>query len=197
MVTRRDELINAGRIKETLEYITGDKYILKTGGELIHRDNITWYLHIPAGKPGYISDLYEANGKLVLESTTLYETYKDMEHMYSENKYGQLREKLGDDVDRLQERSVRAKYRMMLPNVVRFFDKVDETLSKVNRDKGVRLLLVNYKGSVSLKHELDARNDSDIESRIENEISAMKEAVDLVVGWQVEERKRGLRMTQV
>jgi hypothetical protein len=196
MVTRRGELVSAGRVKETLEYVTGKEYMLKTRSELVHPNNIAWYLHLPVGKPGYIRHVYEADGKLILESSILYEVYQDMEHTYSEDKYLQLRGKLGDDVGRLQDRDVRAKYSRVVPQVVRFFDKIDEILSKVNLKQGVRLSLVNYNGTITLRREIDIPDAGD-DSAIKSEIRALKEAVGIVADWQAEERKKSLHVAQV
>ena len=111
-----------GASKETLEHVTGKEYTLKTRSELVHPENITWYLHLPVGKPGYIRHVYEADGKLALESSTLYEVYRDMEHTYSEDKYLRLRVVLGGDVGGLLATGdVRAKYSTMIPHVVHFF----------------------------------------------------------------------------
>ena len=196
MVTRRGELIDVGRVKETLEHVTGKEYTLKTRSELVHPENITWYLHLPVGKPGYIRHVYEADGKLVLESSTLYEVYRDMEHTYSEDKYLRLREKLGGDVGGLQDRDVRAKYSTMIPHVVHFFDKIDEILSRVNREQRVGLSLLNSDGAITLRRELDIRDASD-DSVVKREIRAMKEVVGLVADWQAEERKKSLHVAQV
>jgi hypothetical protein len=195
MVTRRGELIGAGRVKEILEHVTGKEYTLKTRGELMHPDNIAWYLHLPVGKPGYIRRVYEADGKVVLESSTLYEVYQDMEHAYSEDKYLQLREKLGSDVGRLQNREVRAKYSRMMPQVVRFFDKIDEILSKVSKERGVHLSLLNSDGAITLSREIGIRDVGD-DSAIKSEIRAMNEAVGLVADWQAEEQRKNLRLVQ-
>src|SRR2546430_845109 len=129
MVTQRSQLIDAASIKRILEEATGNEYVLKTRAELVHPDNMDWYLHLPINVAGYIDNAYEADGRLVFGSPILYEVYQDMEHSFSESRYVQLRERLGDDVGRLQDRNVREKYAKVIPRVVRFFDKVEEILS--------------------------------------------------------------------
>jgi hypothetical protein len=187
MVTQRSELIDAGRVKEVLEGVTQDKYVLKTREELVHPDNLSWYLHVPVGKPSYISDAYEADGKIVFESPILYEVYQDMEYRFSESKYVQLREKLGDDVDRLLDKRTREKYKAMIPDVVRFLNEAESTVSSVNRENMTDLSLTNYRGSITVKAEVKVLGSGANEETIKRSVLAIKEAASRMSEWQDEQ----------
>ena len=187
MVTQRSELIDAGRVKEVLEGVTQDKYVLKTREELVHSDNLSWYLHVPVGKPSYISDAYEADGKIVFESPILYEVYQDMEYRFSESKYVQLREKLGDDVDRLLDKRTREKYKGLIPDVVRFLNEAESIVSSVNKEDMTDLSLTNYRGSITVKAEVKALESGANEATIKRSVLAIKKAASRMGKWQDEQ----------
>ena len=187
MVTQRSELIDAGRVKEVLEGVTQDKYVLKTKEELVHPDNLSWYLHVPVGKPSYISDAYEADGKIVFESPILYEVYQDMEYRFSESKYVQLREKLGDDVDRLLDKRTREKYKGLIPDVVRFLNEAESIVSSVNKEDMTDLSLTNYRGSITVKAEVKALESGANEATIKRSVLAIKKAASRMGKWQDEQ----------
>src|ERR1700733_1758362 len=187
MVTQRSELIDAGRVKEVLEGVTQDKYVLKTREELVHSDNLSWYLHVPVGKPSYINDAYEADGKIVFESPILYEVYQDMEYRFSESKYVQLREKLGDDVDRLLDKRTRETYKAVIPDVVRFLNEAESIVSSVNKEDMTDLSLTNYRGSITVKAEVKALESGANEATIKRSVLAIKKAASRMGKWQDEQ----------
>jgi hypothetical protein len=188
MVTpQRSELVDAASVKKILEDLTGNKYILKTRAELVHRDNIAWFLHLPLDAAGYIDHTYEADGKLIFESPILYEVHQDMEHSFSESRYVQLRKRLGDEVGNLHDRNVRQKYIKMIPRVVSFFDKVEEVISEVNRENATNLTVLNHGGTIRLRVEVKTPEAERDESIIKRSILAMKEALRSIVAWQNEQ----------
>lgn len=197
LVTQRSELVDAGSVKKILENLTGDEYILKTRAELVNPDNLSWYIHIPLGKPSYVSHVYEAGGKIVLESPILYEVYQDMEYRFSESKYVRLREKLGNDVDGLLEEEVREKYKELMPHVVRFLNQAQVIVSKVNRELPTNLTLTNYRGSITLKAEMKALGFEANEPTIKRSVLAIKEAIVQIGKWQDEQRAKSIHMGQI
>ncbi len=187
MDAQRSELTDAGRVKRMLEELTGNKYILKTRAELIHRDDKAWYLHLPLDTAGYIDHAYEADGKLIFESLILYEVFQDIEHSFSESKYVQLRERLGDDVGRLQDRSMRQRHAKMIPRVVRFFEKLEEVLSNVNQEDATNLTVLNHNGTIMLRVEVETREAERDESTVKRNILGMKKALRSIAQWQNEQ----------
>ena len=188
MATQESEQVEGNRIKRILEDLTDDKYVLKTRAELVHPGNVSWYLHLPVGKPGYISPADETDGRLILESPTLDEVFKDMEHHFSESKYVRLRGKLRNNVERLQDKEVRNRYREMIPMVVDFLDALEEIVSKVNRLRGTQIQTVNHGGWMRIKTEIEVRKNKQGEADVERTVLAMKEVIRLVTEWQEERR---------
>ena len=70
------------------------------------------------------------------------------------------------------------------------FDKIDEILSRVNREQRVGLSLLNSDGAITLRRELDIRDASD-DSVVKREIRAMKEKSWAL--WPTGRPKRGRR----
>jgi hypothetical protein len=197
LVTQRSELVDAGNVKRILENLTGDEYVLKTRAELVNPDNMSWYVHIPLGRPSYVSHVYEAGGKIVFESPILYEVYQDMEYRFSESKYVRLREKLGGDVDGLLEKKVREKYKELMPQVVRFLDQAQEIVSKVNQQNTANLSLNNDHGSITLAADTKALGIEANEPTIKRIVLAMKGAVVKIGEWQDEQRAKSVHMGQI
>jgi hypothetical protein len=185
--TQRTELVDANRVKKILEKTTDGKYTLKTRNQLVHPDNIAWYLHLPVGTAGHISQAYEVDDKLVLETPILYEVFQDTEHSFSESDHVRLRHRLGDDVGHLQDRDVREKYRKVLPQVVTLFDKVEEILSEINQERSTNLSLVNSKGSLTIKVQMGTR-EAEMDELVTKNVLALKKAIHLIANWQDEQR---------
>jgi hypothetical protein len=197
MVVQSSQLADANRVKEILESVTGDEYIVKNKAELVHPEKMSWFVHVPLGTPSYISDAFEAEGKIVFESPTLFEVYQDMEYRFSESRYVRLREKLGDDVDGLLDRKVRGNYRELLPHVVRFLDEAEAIVSKVNKEHLTNLSLTNYRGSITLEGSVKALGLDANEPTIRRTVTAMKEAVIRTGKWQDEQRAKSVHMGQI
>lgn len=190
MVTQKSTVIDADHFKQILESITGQKYVLKSRAELIHPDNKSWYLHLPIGAAGYISEVYEADGRITFESPVLYGVFQDMENSFSELTYVRLRKTLGEDVKLLQDRKVREKYRKSIPKVCSFFDKTEEILSKVNKENGTNLYAYNDSGWINLKLEIETWEIERDDSRIKGGVMAMTEAIRLIGDWEDEQRMK-------
>jgi hypothetical protein len=155
---------------------------------LVHPDNLSWYLHVPLGTPSYISDAYEADGKIVFESPILYEVYRDMEYRFSESKHVQLREKLGGDVDRLLDKETREKYKGLIPDIVRFLNEAERVVSSVNKENMTDLSLTNYRGSITVKAEVRALGSGANEATVKRSVLAIKESASRIGKWQDEQR---------
>jgi hypothetical protein len=190
MVTQKSTIIDANRFRQTLESITGQRYVLKSRAELIHPDNKSWYVHLPIDAAGDIRNVYEADGKLVFESPILYDVFQDMEHSFSESKYVQLRETLDEDVKFLQDRNVREKYRKTIPKVCGFFDNLEKVLSTVNKNSSANLYAFNDAGWVTLKLEIETRELEQDDSRIREGVMAMTEAIRLIGDWEDQQRMK-------
>ena len=197
MVTQESAAIDANRIKQTLESLTGSKYVLKAREELIHQDHRSWYIHLPVGAAGYFRSVHESNGKVVFESPILYDVYQEMENRFSESKYVRLRKTLGDDVERLQDKSVREKYGKTIPMVFRFLDRMEEILSQVNQEHGTNVFFTNEGGWITLKLEVSKREIDRDESNIKRSILAMKKAVQLIEDFHQEQRAKSIHMGEI
>jgi hypothetical protein len=197
MVTQEQDIpAIASDIKRILEEETGNKYVLKSRAELVHPDDLSWYLHLPIGTPlGWIDHAQqEGDSTLAFVSMYLYDAHKVIEFEYRQAlKLSSLR----TDAGRLQVKAVRDRYAHTLPKVVKFFDKADELLGAINRNLGAHMTLLNSGGLVSVRAEISLDSARKNQSLVRKNIQAVKDFVRQTVDWQNEQRAKSAHMAQI
>jgi hypothetical protein len=195
MVTQEQESGAASHIKRIVEEETGEKYVLKSGAELVHPDGLSWFLHLPIGKAGWLGHVQQENGSVIFESGYFYDAHNVIEYEYrSALKISSLR----SDLDRFNEKAVRGKYSRALPKVVKFFEMAEGTVSTVNKTHHTELSLVNQgDGLMRVKIEIGVQQAQEQEALVRENLRAMKDFLGQVDDWLNDQRKKSLHMAQI
>lgn len=195
MVTQEQEAsATASYVKRIVEEETGEKYVLKGRAELVHPDGLSWFLHLPIGKAGWLSHAQQEGGSLVFESGYLYDANTVIEYEYrSALKNGTLK----SDLSKFDLKEVRAKYSRTVPKVVKFFDMAEKAISTMNESHHTKMSLANPEGLIRVSTEIDAKQAQENEMLVRENLRAMKELVNQVTRWLEQERKKSIHMAQI
>jgi hypothetical protein len=195
MVTQEQEaLAAASYIKRIVEEETGQKYVLKSRAELVRSDGLSWFLHIPIGKAGWLGHAQQKGVSLIFESGYFYDAHNVIEYEYrSALKIGALK----SDLDRFNLKDVREKYSRTLPKIVKFFDMAESTLSTINEAHHTKMSLANPGGLMRVKIEIDIQQAQEHGALVRENLRAMKDFLEQVADWLENQRKKSLHMAQI
>jgi len=181
-------------VKRIVEEETGEKYVLKGRTELVHPDNLSWFLHLPIGKAGWLDHVQQEDGLVIFESGYIYDAHNVIEFEYrSALKVAGLR----SDLERFHLKRVREKYSRTLPKVVKLFDMAESTVSAVNGIHHTNMSLVNSGGLVTVKVEIGTEQAQKQEPFVRENLHAIRDFVNQVADWLNDQRKKSLHMAQI
>ncbi len=194
MVTQEREASAVAKyVKRIVEEETGENYILKSRDELVHPDNLSWFLHLPIGKAGWLDHVQQNDESLVFESVYIYDAHKVIEYEYRSCLKS---ESLRFDLDSFHLKETREKYLRVVPKVVKFFDAGEGLVSVVNKAHHTNMSLVNSGGLVVVRIEIGIEQ-LEKEGAIRENLQAMKDLLNQVASWLEEQRKKSLHMAQI
>jgi len=195
MVTQEQEpSAIASYVRRIVEEETGEKYVLKGRTELVHPDGLSWFLHLPMGKTGWLGHVQQEGTSLIFESGYIYDAHNVIEYEYrSALKLSALR----SDLDRFNLNEVRSKYSRTIPKVVKFFDMAEKAVSTINETRHTDMSLVNPGGLMRVRIEIGVQKAQEQEALVRENLRAMRDLLDVVADWVSNQREKSLHMAQI
>ena len=175
---QQNQIVDADTIKRILEEETGDPYVLKRGSELIHKDEKSWFIHIPWGRGrGWIAHASGENGVITLETSIFLDTRKRIGFDYP----AQLgKKRLGQAISDLVDREVRHRFEKQIPAIVALLDVADQTLADANKKHTTNAKLVGgSSGLVSAEAKLTSSDGEEVRQNVR----ALMEFDEQVAQW--------------
>jgi hypothetical protein len=173
MRSQQSELVLGTKVKRILESITGTKYVLKSGDELVHQDGTLWYIHLPLDSPeGWIDNVRQKGDIIAFKSPLVYDVSNVMGFEYRK---ALMDKKVRDQIDKLGDKTVRRRYSRRIPGVVRFFNSVEELVSDINERYPGSFSWLNDHGMVTISLTASASEVSKDDSALVVKLAAMRE----------------------
>lgn len=138
----------ATRIRQMLERETGQVFVLKTKDHPAGPADLEWFLYpsLEEGASCFLSHVQQEGSWVIFQTPIFYDTMNVIEVVYPQ---ALGRKKLRADVSQFHEGKTRVEYLRSLPKVIAFFAALEKTVSKVNEDYPVKVVLSNNGGLIS------------------------------------------------
>lgn len=172
-------------VKEILEAETGDKFVLKSGPDLLHKERWGWFLHLPleGQSNGWIDVAYQKDDMVTLQTPSLFDTRRRIEYAYPKMRGRKRLQKASGDFHR---KNVRAEYAKTVPAIVAFYDELDRIVEEVNQKHSSSIGIVNDLGAIYAQIRLPT---AEVEkgAKLRQSIDAIKEFDSGIMKWLREE----------